>query len=104
MGRPFSGTRSPPRCSRRCWERIGLFVGTATSPRLFGDNITTWWWTGPRTRGAWPSITSKEARVAKDNRDLPQILKAELEFLETGGYRSSPKVRWRPHFVFEDSP
>ena len=42
--------------------------------------------------------------MAKDNRDLPQILKAELEFLETGGYRSSPKVRWRPHFVFEDSP
>ena len=42
--------------------------------------------------------------MAKDNRDLVQILKAELEFLETGGYTPAPKVRWRPQFVFEDSP
>lgn len=42
--------------------------------------------------------------MARDNRDLLQILKAEVAFLETGGYRSSPKVRWRPQFVFEDSP
>lgn len=42
--------------------------------------------------------------MAKDNCDLLPILKAELEFLETGGYGSSAKTRWRPQFVFEDSP
>lgn len=42
--------------------------------------------------------------MAKDNRDLVQLLKAELEFLETGGYRSAPNARWRPQFAFEDSP
>lgn len=42
--------------------------------------------------------------MGKDNRDLLQILKAELEFLGAGGYRSSAKARWRPQFVFEDSP
>ena len=31
-------------------------------------------------------------------------LKAELEFLEKGGYRSSAKAHWRPKFIFQDSP
>jgi len=30
------------------------------------------------------------------------VLKKELEFLESGGYRDSD--RWRPSFIFEDSP
>jgi len=39
--------------------------------------------------------------MAKDQRDLLQVLKAELDFLEKGGYR---KHSWRPQFIFEDSP
>ncbi len=39
-----------------------------------------------------------------DTRDLLQVLKAELAFLELGGYRSGPRFPWRPNFVFEDSP
>jgi hypothetical protein len=42
--------------------------------------------------------------MAKDNRDLLTVLKAELEFLEKGGYLHSANVSWRPQFIFEDSP
>ncbi len=39
-----------------------------------------------------------------DNQRLVTILKAELNFLEQGGYRREPRYAWRPNFVFEDSP
>jgi hypothetical protein len=42
--------------------------------------------------------------MASDDRDLLTVLKAELEFLEKGGYRHSPTASWRPQFIFEDSP
>jgi hypothetical protein len=40
----------------------------------------------------------------KDDRDLLKVLKAELEFLEKGGYGRSPRTPWRPTRIFEDSP
>jgi hypothetical protein len=40
----------------------------------------------------------------KDERDLLEVLKFELEFLEKGGYGRSPRAPWRPKFIFEDSP
>jgi hypothetical protein len=40
----------------------------------------------------------------KDPRDLLEVLKAEQEFLEKGGYDSLFRKPWRPSFVFEDSP
>ena len=40
----------------------------------------------------------------KDERDLLQVLRFELEFLEKGGYGRSPRQPWRPQFIFEDSP
>ena len=36
-----------------------------------------------------------------DKRSLIEVLKAELEFLNRGGYQ---KTSWRPQFIFEDSP
>ena len=39
--------------------------------------------------------------MSTNHRDLLEILRKELEFLEKGGYR---KVSWRPQFIFEDSP
>ena len=42
--------------------------------------------------------------MAKDPRNLLTVLKAELEFLEKGGYRSPSRAKWRPQFAFEDSP
>jgi hypothetical protein len=42
--------------------------------------------------------------MRKDERDLLEVLKFELEFLEKGGYGLSPRAPWRPQFIFEDSP
>jgi hypothetical protein len=42
--------------------------------------------------------------MQKDERDLLEVLKFELEFLEKGGYGRSPREPWRPQFIFEDSP
>jgi hypothetical protein len=39
-----------------------------------------------------------------DERDILDVLKFELEFLEKGGYGKSPREPWRPRFIFEDSP
>src|SRR5208282_3360582 len=39
-----------------------------------------------------------------DSRNLLGVLKAELDFLEKGGYRSTGSSSWRPQFIFEDSP
>jgi len=39
-----------------------------------------------------------------DAQELVDLLKAELTFLQNGGYRGSPRNPWRPNFVFEDSP
>ena len=42
--------------------------------------------------------------MQKDERDLLEVLKFELQFLEKGGYGRSPRAPWRPHSIFEDSP
>ncbi len=42
--------------------------------------------------------------MQKDERDLLEVLKFELQFLEDGGYGRSPRTPWRPQFIFEDSP
>jgi hypothetical protein len=40
----------------------------------------------------------------QNERNLLDVLRAELAFLESGGYSSRPRFPWRPNFVFEDSP
>jgi hypothetical protein len=42
--------------------------------------------------------------MQRDDRDLLDVLKFELNFLEKGGYLQSPREPWRPKFIFEDSP
>lgn len=42
--------------------------------------------------------------MAIDDRDLLDVLKFELNFLEKGGYGRSPREPWRAPLVFEDSP
>ena len=39
-----------------------------------------------------------------DKRDILQVLRAELAFVDSGGYRKTQRFPWRPNFVFEDSP
>ena len=41
--------------------------------------------------------------MQKDERDLLEVLKFELQFLEQGGYGRSPRSPWRPQYIFEDS-
>ena len=42
--------------------------------------------------------------MAKDERNLLAVLKAELEFVRKGGYRYTARSPWRPQFIFQDSP
>lgn len=40
----------------------------------------------------------------QDDHKLLTVLKAELAFLEGGGYSNRARFPWRPNFAFEDSP
>lgn len=42
--------------------------------------------------------------MAQDQRDILEVLKFELSFLQDGGYGRSPHAPWRAPAVFEDSP
>ena len=42
--------------------------------------------------------------MPSDDRDLLDVLKFELQFLEKGGYGRSPRQPWRAPLIFEDSP
>jgi len=45
-----------------------------------------------------------ERPVKCDRQKLASVLKSELTFLESGGYRYEPASRWRATLIFEDSP
>jgi len=42
--------------------------------------------------------------MPSDKRDLLDVLRGELEFLEEGGYRHTARQPWRATLIFEDSP
>ncbi|MFZ0805412.1 MAG: hypothetical protein WAN03_04485 [Candidatus Sulfotelmatobacter sp.] len=42
--------------------------------------------------------------MTHDKRDILEVLKFELSFLEDGGYGRSPHSPWRAPAIFEDSP
>src|SRR5438552_17458900 len=41
--------------------------------------------------------------MAKDDRDILEILKQELSFIEEGGYGRSVRTPWLPKSIFQDS-
>lgn len=41
--------------------------------------------------------------MAKDNRDILDVLRFELNFLEQGGYGRSVRTPWKPTSIFQDS-
>ena len=41
--------------------------------------------------------------MAKDDRDILELLKAELAFIEQGGYGRSVRTPWLPKSAFQDS-
>jgi len=42
--------------------------------------------------------------MPQDDRDVLQVLKAELNFVQKGGYGRSPRDPFRAQLIFEDSP
>ena len=42
--------------------------------------------------------------MTQDDRNILDVLKFELSFLEDGGYGRSPRAPWRAPAIFEDSP
>src|SRR5262250_2875903 len=42
--------------------------------------------------------------MTNDDRDILELLKAELNFLEKGGYGRSVRTPWLPTSVFQDAP
>jgi hypothetical protein len=42
--------------------------------------------------------------MAQDDRDTLEVLKAELDFVEKGGYGRSVKTPWQPTSILQDSP
>jgi hypothetical protein len=44
------------------------------------------------------------SRMPTDGRNLLDVLKFELNYLERGGYTRSLRAPWRALFIFEDSP
>lgn len=42
--------------------------------------------------------------MTSDNRNLLDVLKQELRFIEAGGYRNSPSAERRPEIIFQDPP
>ena len=45
----------------------------------------------------------KNANTAKDDRDILELLKEELAFVEQGGYGRSVRTPWLPKSAFQDS-
>ena len=42
--------------------------------------------------------------MAQDEREILELLRFELKFVEDGGYGRSPRTPWRPPYILEDSP
>lgn len=51
-------------------------------------------------RAAGPNM---EVSMAKDNRDILEVLQEELSFVEEGGYGRSVRTPWKPKAAFQDS-
>ncbi len=41
--------------------------------------------------------------MAKDDRDILEVLRSELDFIEKGGYGRSPRTPWKAKSPFRDS-
>jgi hypothetical protein len=58
----------------------------------------------PEEKSSGPARFGVEVNMACDDRNLLQILKEELAFLEQGGYGRSVRTPWKPTVTFLDSP
>jgi len=49
-------------------------------------------------------IIRRSNKVARSRQGVLDPLRAEMEFVESGGYQRSARSPWRPPYVFEESP
>src|ERR1700730_14356659 len=59
---------------------------------------------GSRSDLSSNSELRRRCKMQRDERDLLEVLKSELECVEQRGYQRSPETAWRPKYIFEDSP
>jgi hypothetical protein len=45
----------------------------------------------------------RDDAMTKDDRDILELLKSELSFIEEGGYGRSVRTPWLPKSIFQDS-
>jgi hypothetical protein len=50
------------------------------------------------------TLLQEEAFMSDDKRDILEVLKFELNFLEQGGYGRSVRTPWKAPSTFQDSP
>src|SRR5204863_4232887 len=53
--------------------------------------------------GKWVGENWGFDTMPKDDRDILEILKHELDFIESGGYGRSVRTPWQPKSIFQDS-
>ena len=68
-----------------------MLYGAATMSLFVGS---------PQSLGLAP----REVPMSDDKRDILEVLKFELSFLEQGGYGRSVRTPWKATSVFQDSP
>jgi hypothetical protein len=55
------------------------------------------------TRRGAALLPAEAVTMSEDKRDILEVLKFELSFLEQGGYGRSVRTPWKPTSVFQDS-
>lgn len=51
-----------------------------------------------------PAILCVRPTMETNRKTVLQLLKRELAFLDSGGYKHHPRSSWRAPYIFEDSP
>lgn len=87
---------------KRLLRRHGLCVSTAHIRCSFG------WESGSEIPKATAGLrlvqrVLKVATMTNDGRDILELLKGELDFIENGGYGRSVRTPWKPKSAFQDS-
>jgi hypothetical protein len=75
-----------------------LLLHAEGKPKARANGAAAWLLKESRLRGEVEDHT-----MAKDGRDILEILKDELVFIEQGGYGRSVRTPWVPKSIFQDS-
>ena len=59
--------------------------------------------TAAQFRSVRGNVCPEEVIMAKDDRDILEVLQAELDFIEKGGYGRSVRTPWKAKSPFQDS-